>query len=89
MEQNHKAMLLDREAKREQQIKKFGVKAFYIMGVGLLLPWNAILAAMDFFKQKYPSSLDYAPDFTFLVAVSLPMLLVQLLGFFFLDKIPL
>ena len=59
------------------------------MGVGLLLPWNAILAAMDFFKQKYPKSLDYAPDFTFLVAVSLPMLLVQLLCFFFLNKIPL
>ena len=89
MEQNHKTILIGRVSKRDQEIKKFGIQAFYIMGVGLLLPWNAILAAMDFFKEKYPKRLDYAPDFTFLVAVSLPMLLVQLFAFFFLIKIPL
>jgi len=40
---------------------KFDVNArintvsFTLFGVGLLLPWNAMLAAMDFYKEQFPS----------------------------------
>lgn len=56
-----------------------------MFGVGMLLPWNAMLAAMDFFKEEFPS---YEPSFSLLVAVSGPMFLVQALVFFFLGSIP-
>jgi hypothetical protein len=29
-----------------------------MFGLGMLLPWNAMLAAMDFFEVEYP---DYKP----------------------------
>ena len=32
--------------------------AFLMFGLGMLLPWNAMLAAMDFFEVEYP---DYKP----------------------------
>ena len=51
-----------------------------MFGVGMLLPWNAMLAAMDYFTDKFP---DYKPSFSLLVAVSVPMLLVQLVVYFF------
>ena len=47
-------------------------------GVALLLPWNATLAAMDYFIEIFPS---YNPSFTFLLAVSLPMLGMQIVSF--------
>ena len=28
--------------------------SFIIFGVGMLLPWNAMLAAMDFFTAEFP-----------------------------------
>ena len=37
----------------------FAIFAFYVFGLGMLLPWNALLAAMDFFKEKYPEELGY------------------------------
>ena len=57
-----------------------------MFGVGMLLPWNAMLAAMDYFTDKFP---DYKPSFSLLVAVSVPMLLVQLVVYFFLQYLPL
>ena len=59
---------------------------FFIFGVGMLLPYNAQLAAMDFFTQEFP---DYNPSFSLLVAVSGPMVGVQAIAFFFVQKMPL
>ena len=60
--------------------------SFTLFGVGMLLPWNAMLASMDFFKDEFPS---YEPSFSLLVAVSAPMFLVQALAFFFMQDISL
>ena len=59
--------------------------SFLLLGVGILLPWNAMLAAMDFFTNSFP---DYEPSFSLLVAVSAPMFIVQAIVFFFLQNIP-
>ena len=64
---------------------KINKVSFLLFGVGILLPWNAILASMDFFKEQFPS---YKPSFTLIVAVSAPMLIVQAIVFFAIDKIP-
>ena len=52
----------------------------------MLLPWNASLAAMDFFVEQFP---DYDPKFSILVAVSVPMFVVQAFVFPFVKRIPL
>ena len=71
---------------KEDFFSKF---VFYMHGIGLLLPWNAIMAAMDYFKVQFPSSEGYEPSFSMLVAVVTPMLLVQILTFFFLERMGL
>ena len=58
-------------------------------GIGLLLPFNAIFAAMDYFKQLFPKSENYHPDFTIVVAVSASMLFSQVLSILFLERIPI
>jgi len=58
--------------------------SFTLFGIGMLLPWNCMLAAMDFFEAQFPS---YKPEFSILVAVSTPMFIVQAIAFFFLQKI--
>lgn len=60
--------------------------SFIIFGIALLLPYNALMAAMDYFIARYP---DHSPAFSFLLSNSLPMLLVQILVFKFITKIPL
>mmetsp|Transcript_39509 Transcript_39509/g.51718 ORF Transcript_39509/g.51718 Transcript_39509/m.51718 type:complete len:208 (+) Transcript_39509:25-648(+) len=57
--------------------------SFTLFGIGMLLPWNAMLASMDFFIAQFPS---YKPNFSILVAVSAPMFIVQAIVFFFLQK---
>ena len=52
----------------------------------MLLPWNAMLASMDFFTEEFP---NYKPSFSLLVAVSGPMFLVQAAVFFLLQNISL
>ena len=47
-------------------------------GVALLLPWNATMATMDYFIGLYPG---HKPSFSFLVAVSVPMLVMQIMAF--------
>ena len=47
--------------------------SFLMFGSGMLLPWNAMLAAMDFYTEEFP---NYKPSFSLLVAVSAPMFLV-------------
>ena len=60
--------------------------SFFCFGIGYMLPWNAMLAAMDYFTESFPS---YKPSFSLLVAVSAPMLIVQAIVFFFLQYMPL
>ena len=60
--------------------------SFLCFGIGYMLPWNAMLAAMDYFTEEFPS---YKPSFSLLVAVSAPMLIVQAIVFFFLQYLPL
>jgi hypothetical protein len=38
----------DLDSKKNQLI-------FLLFGFGYLLPWNAIMAAMDYFVEKYPA----------------------------------
>jgi hypothetical protein len=57
-----------------------------MFGLGMLLPWNVIMAAMDFFVEEFP---NYKPSFSILVAVSVPLLLIQLLVYFFLQYLPM
>jgi len=57
-----------------------------MFGIGMLLPNNAIFAAMDYFTSSFP---DYSPQFSLLVAVSVPMLLVQAVCYFLLGNMPL
>ena len=41
--------------------KKFDLESrlnrisFILFGIGMLLPWNAMLASMDFFESEFPS----------------------------------
>ena len=58
---------------------------FLAFGISLLLPWNATMASLDYFKEIFPS---YKPDFTFLTAVSVPMLGMQLVSFILQTYIP-
>jgi hypothetical protein len=51
-----------------------------------LLPYNSLMAAMDYFVAKFP---NHSPSFSFLLALSFPMLLVQVVTFMFLTKIHL
>jgi hypothetical protein len=60
--------------------------SFLLIGIAILLPWNAILAAMDFFTESFP---NYKPSFSLLAAISGPMLISQCASFFFLRYIPL
>jgi hypothetical protein len=39
--------------------------------MALLMPWNATMAAMDYFIDIFQ---NYQPSFSFLLAVSVPML---------------
>ena len=56
------AMLANNDASSgSDAFSKFDVNArintvsFTLFGVGILLPWNAMLAAMDFYKEQFPS----------------------------------
>eukprot|EP00347_Sterkiella_histriomuscorum_P015986 403354936 len=46
-----------------------------LFGIGALLPWNAILTALDFFKEKLPG---YQPDFVFSLANNGLLTVIQL-----------
>lgn len=76
----------DNNMRKFELNSKLNRVSFILFGVGMLLPWNAMLAAMDFFKEEFPS---YEPSFSLLVAVSAPMFGVQALVFFLLQSIPL
>lgn len=47
--------------------------SFLCFGIGMLMPWNAMLANMAFYIEIYP---NYEPSFTLIVAVSAPIFIV-------------
>lgn len=79
---------IQQDSEKSKQSEKFGIYAYYMFGIGLLLTWNVLLAANDFYVEFFPTADGYRFAFTILVAVSVPMLFVQLLAFFFLERIP-
>ena len=50
--------------------QRFSKLAFLMFGFGMLLPFNVIMAALDFFDEHFPS---YNPNFSLLTAVSVPL----------------
>eukprot|EP00347_Sterkiella_histriomuscorum_P021950 403332207 len=87
METNFESNTLSAKAQTAYQIdSKLNQLSFFAFGVSLLLPWNAIIAAMDYFNAIYP---NHQPSFTFLVAVSVPMLLMQIVCFLLRGQISL
>ena len=71
----------------QKDFDRLSIFTFYMTGIGFLLPYNALFAAMDYFKKNL--YIDYNPGFTFVVAVSGPMLLSQVISFLYLERIPL
>ena len=51
-DENHNSIS---EAKSDLQKFKY---SFLMFGIGMLLPWNVMLAAMGYFTDKFP---DYQP----------------------------
>jgi hypothetical protein len=43
--------------------------AFFLFGIGSLLPWNSVLTAIDFFEEKLP---DYRPSYVFGLVLNTP-----------------
>ena len=70
--------------KQGQENSKISQVSFLLFGIGMLMPWNAMLASLDFFKEEFPS---YMPTFSLLSAVSTPMFLFQAINFFFMQGI--
>jgi len=54
--------------------KHIALRIFLLLGMGTLLPWNAVLIAMDFFKLKMP---HFTPSYTFPFSMNLPNILLQ------------
>lgn len=72
-EKNENSLLTSNSSyQKEKEPEDKNNSAYYLMilfGVGALLPWNAILTALDFFNEKV-SSAGYRPDFVFGFAVN-------------------
>lgn len=52
---------------------------FILFGIGSLLPWNAVLTALDFFLQYFP---HYKPDFVFGLTINAPNFMFNFIGIF-------
>ena len=72
----------------QKRFDKLSTLTFYMTGIGFLLPYNALFAAMDYFKKNLYVD-GYNPGFTFVVAVSGPMLFSQVISFLYLERIPI
>ena len=59
---------------------------FVLFGIGNLLPWNAVLTALDFFIQYFPG---YKPDFVFGLTINCPNFVFNFLGIFYARYISL
>ena len=52
---------------------------FILLGIGVLLPWNAVLTALDFFAMNYS---DYDPYFVFGLTLNAPAFAFNFVGIF-------
>lgn len=52
---------------------------FVLFGIGSLLPWNAVLTALDFFSQNFP---HHKPNFTFSLTLNAPNFIFNFVGIF-------
>lgn len=59
---------------------------FLAFGIAMLLPYNSLIAAIDFFITRLP---NYEPSFSFLLALSASMCTMQAACFFILNSLPL
>lgn len=59
--------------------------AFLIFGISCLLPWSAVVSALDFFIISYP---NYNPAFVFGFALNLPSVIFAFLNIFIAKHIP-
>lgn len=50
---------------------------FILFGIGALLPWNAVLTALDFFIQSFP---NYNPAFIFGLTLNAPNFVFNFVG---------
>lgn len=54
---------------------------YFTLGVGLLIPWNTFITAVDYFTYLYPSvPIDYVFTLVYIVVAILFLLLVILIG---------
>lgn len=59
---------------------------FILLGIGALLPWNAVLTALDFFAINFPS---YNPYFVFGLTLNAPNFAFNILTIFVARYLPL
>ena len=54
--ESHPLLIEPGSPQKKSDFKALSLLMFYMHGIGLLLPYNAIFAAMDYFKELYPKS---------------------------------
>lgn len=58
---------------------------FFIWGIGILLPWNTVLSAFDFFASEMTG---YQPAFVYPFAVNVLTIVTQVLMLFHGHRLP-
>lgn len=66
--------------------KPINAVSFMLFGISMLLPQNCLFSTFDYFDDIYPS---YKPDFSFVVALSVAMVIGGILCFYLMDRVSL
>jgi solute carrier family 29 (equilibrative nucleoside transporter), member 1/2/3 len=70
---------LDTQSELETSVPLWAQLSFFTLGVGVLLPWNAILAALDYYIILFP---DVQVGVLFSIAYMWPMYLTSIVALF-------